>query len=265
METLQNTQRKPCIVANWKMHGSISFVQNWIASWLALNTSEDRLGNSRLSDQLDIVLCPPVVYLPYFESSFLQLGAQNVYFGEQGAYTGELAPSMLKEAGCRYVIVGHSERRALFGETDEWIARKFKAVYDDQLIPILCVGETRAEREANNTLSVIRRQLEAVLSVVHLNCFSRAMIAYEPVWAIGTGLSATPEQAEEVQAAIREEIQKRDSKMASRVRLLYGGSVKASNAAALFAKPNIDGALVGGASLEPNEFFNICKCIKGIF
>lgn len=251
---------KPCVIANWKMYGSITMTEQWITRWRALDRHEEL--------PVDIVLCPPVLYLPYFVRASIpdiQLGSQNVYCEVEGAYTGELSPTMLKEAGCAYVIVGHSERRILFGESDELVARKFKAVYDSALIPVLCVGETRIEREADNTFSVIYRQLDAVFSVVHLNYFKRAIIAYEPVWAIGTGLSATPEQAEAVHAAIRAYIHRKDRTVAAEVRLLYGGSVKASNARALFEEPNINGALVGGASLEPQEFFNICKHVKGVF
>lgn len=245
------------------MHGSVPMVQQWISSWLA----EKNKLSTDLSQVMDVVVCPPVLYLPYFlrDLPWIQLGAQNAYCEEKGAYTGELSPAMLKEAGCAYVIVGHSERRLLFGESDELVARKFKAVYDDGLRPLLCVGETRAEREAGKTLAVVYRQLEAVLSVAHLDYFRLGLIAYEPVWAIGTGLSATPLEAEEVHQGIRAYIGDKDPEVAKELRILYGGSVKANNARALFEEPNIDGALVGGASLEPQEFLSICQQLKGVF
>lgn len=251
------SNRKPCVVANWKMHASLAMIKQWVLGW--------KENSTILSDRLDIVICPPFVYLQDLLVQippFLAVGAQNVYCEEQGAYTGEVSPGMLKDIGCPYVIVGHSERRTLFSESNALVAKKFKIAYDDGLIPILCVGETRAEREAGNTLSVIRLQLEAIFSVVHLSCFKRALIAYEPVWAIGTGLTATPEQAEEVHFAIRQVVDAVDPLVALEVRLLYGGSVKTSNARELFSQPNIDGGLIGGASLEVNEFFNICQCVS---
>lgn len=251
---LQST-RRPCVIANWKMHASLLMIKRWVSGWKA--------ESAPLPDRLDIVICPPFVYLQDLLRQVphpVQVGAQNVYCEEVGAYTGETSPSMLQDIGCPYVIVGHSERRALFSEGDTLVAKKFKAAYDGGLIPILCVGETLSEREAGNTLSVIRLQLESVLSVVRLSFFKRALIAYEPIWAIGTGLTATPEQAECVHKAIREDIHALDADVAREVRLLYGGSVKANNAHALFSQPNIDGGLVGGASLEHQEFFNICLC-----
>lgn len=258
-----NTSRRQCVVANWKMYGSLSMVQAWIKAWLSCSAE-----SSSLLGHVDVVICPPVVYLPQLLGVLwpdVQLGAQNAYYEEAGAFTGELSPIMLKEAACSHVIVGHSERRMLFNESNELVARKFKAVYDVGLTPILCLGETYAEREAGLTQQVIIQQLEAVISVSQLSYFRRAMIAYEPVWAIGTGLSATPEQSEEVHIAIREYIAQESSETAQQLRILYGGSVKPSNAEALFAQPNIDGALVGGASLDAREFFNICKHIKGVF
>ena len=194
----------------------------------------------------------------------LQLGAQDTFCEKKGAYTGEVAAAMLKEVGCQYVLVGHSERRTLFLESDALVAKKFKAAYDAGLSPVLCVGETRAEREAGDTLVVIQRQLDAVFDIVELACFNSAIIAYEPVWAIGTGLTATPQQAEEVHAAIRARIAAKDEQLALEIRLLYGGSVNAANASSLFSQPNIDGGLVGGASLDPQAFFDICHCVKGI-
>jgi triosephosphate isomerase len=256
---------KPCVIANWKMQSSWEKAQQWMAHW---QTEMSLKPKAQLDlDFMDIVVCPPTVYLQALYQELacnLQLGAQNTFCEEQGAYTGEVSAVMLKEVGCRYVLVGHSERRTLFLESDALVAKKFKAAYDAGLSPVLCVGETRAERETDATLSVIQRQLDMVFDRVDAACFKRAIIAYEPVWAIGTGLTATPEQAEEVHAAIRKHIAAKDPELALEIRLLYGGSVKAANAAELFSQPNIDGGLVGGASLDPQEFFDICHCVKGI-
>jgi triosephosphate isomerase len=175
-----------------------------------------------------------------------------------GAFTGEVSASMLKDVGCQYAIVGHSERRALYKEDDALVARKFVATQSQGLTPILCVGETLDEREARRTFDVIARQLHAVLDVTGIAAFSKAVIAYEPVWAIGTGKNATAEQAQEVHAFIRAELRKRDATIAASVRILYGGSVKAANAREIFAMADVDGGLVGGASLKADEFLKIC-------
>lgn len=239
--------------------------QQWMAYWQTEMSLKPKIQLEL--DFMDIVICPPTVYLQALHQELacnLQLGAQNTFCEEQGAYTGEVSPLMLKEVGCQYVLVGHSERRTLFLESDAFVAKKFKAAYDAGLSPVLCVGETRAEREAGQTLAVIQAQLEAVVELAGWTCFNNAIIAYEPVWAIGTGLTASPLEAEEVHAAIRKYIVAANPKLALEIRLLYGGSVKASNAVELFSQPNIDGGLVGGASTDPQAFFDICHCVKGI-
>jgi triosephosphate isomerase (TIM) len=192
------------------------------------------------------------------KDSGVQLGAQSVCAEAQGAFTGEVSAAMLKDVGCRYVLVGHSERRQLYGETDALVARKFVVAQSQSLVPVLCVGETLDEREGNQTLQVVSRQLEAVLSVSGVRSLAKAVIAYEPVWAIGTGRTASGEQAQEVHAMIRARVAALDATIGGSVRILYGGSVKASNAQELFAMPDIDGGLVGGASLKADEFARIC-------
>ena len=184
-------------------------------------------------------------------------GAQDVCADAQGAFTGEVSAAMLKDVGCEYVIVGHSERRLLYRESDQLIARKFGAALAKGLIPILCVGEQLADREAGRTARVVARQLDVVLELCGAGALEQAVVAYEPVWAIGTGRTATPEQAQEVHAFIRARIGARDARIAAATRILYGGSVKAGNAAELFAMPDVDGGLIGGASLKADEFLTI--------
>jgi triosephosphate isomerase len=208
-----------------------------------------------------MLLCPPFVYLPavarWLEGAPIALGAQNLSEHAAGAYTGEVAGGMLKDVGCQYVIVGHSERRTLYGETDAIVAAKFRAAQAAGLVPILCVGETLAEREAGKTDAVVARQMGALIDTVGGAAFARAVVAYEPVWAIGTGRTATPEQAQEVHALIRKLLATGDATIAPAVRILYGGSVKGSNARELFAQQDIDGGLVGGASLDAADFLRI--------
>lgn len=187
------------------------------------------------------------------------LGAQNLAEQDHGAFTGEVSGALIAEYGCRYAIVGHSERRTLFGESDALVARKFAAARRHGLIPILCVGESLEDREAGQTEAVVARQVHSVLDVVGERGFADAVIAYEPVWAIGTGKTASPEQAQAVHAFIREKISGQDATIAGALRILYGGSVKASNAASLFGMPDIDGGLIGGASLDGEEFLSICQ------
>jgi len=221
-----------------------------------------------LPDQIpfDIVVCPPFVYLwevaRLLKASSIGLGAQSVCAEQVGAFTGESSAAMLKDVGCKYVIVGHSERRAIYKEDDALVARKFLATQSQGLIPILCVGETLEERERSQTMQVVSRQLTAVLDLAGVTALRAAVIAYEPVWAIGTGKNATPEQAQEVHAYIRAAIAARDAKIAADVRILYGGSVKAANARELFAMPDVDGGLVGGASLKADEFLKICAAAQ---
>lgn len=249
--------RRPLIAGNWKMHGSRAENAELIEALL--------LG---LPDQIpfDIVVCPPFVYLwevaRLLKASSIGLGAQSVCAEQVGAFTGEASATMLKDVGCKYVIVGHSERRAIYKEDDALVARKFLATQSQGLIPILCVGETLEERERSQTMQVVSRQLTAVLDLAGVTALRAAVIAYEPVWAIGTGKNATPEQAQEVHAYIRAAIAARDAKIAADVRILYGGSVKAANARELFAMPDVDGGLVGGASLKADEFLKICAAAQ---
>lgn len=211
----------------------------------------------------EAVVCPPFVYLPMaaaiIEDSTVVLGAQNASEHRPGAFTGEVAVEMLADFGCRYVIVGHSERRALYAETDTTVADKFARVTEAGLKPILCVGETLEERESDQTERVVARQLEAVLQRVGAAVLTAGVVAYEPVWAIGTGRNASPEQANAVHALIRQRLAGEDPSAAAGMRILYGGSVNASNSEALFEMPEIDGGLIGGASLKADEFLTICQ------
>jgi triosephosphate isomerase len=248
--------RKPLIAGNWKMNGALAESRALVA---ALRDSVPTA-----TPQGTMLLCPPFVYLPavagWLRDSPIQLGAQNVCDqAGPGAFTGEVAAGMLTDVGCRYVIVGHSERRALYGETDEIVARKFAVAQQAGLIPILCVGETLEQREAGRTLETVQRQLEAVLANGDIERLAQAVIAYEPVWAIGTGRTATPEQAQEVHAALRAMIASRDATIANRTSILYGGSMKGSNARSLLSMTDIDGGLVGGASLTAAEFLDIWR------
>ena len=248
--------RRQIIAGNWKMHGSRA------EKTALVETIVQKLPNT----SAEVWLCPTFVYLSEMSrelsGSSISMGAQDVCAETQGAFTGEVSASMLKDVGCAGAIVGHSERRAIFGESDQLVARKFAAVLAVGLTPILCVGEQLAEREAGRTFEVVDRQLDAVLDLSGVAAFSRAVIAYEPVWAIGTGKTASPQQAEEVHAHIRARIAGRDAKIAALVRILYGGSVKASNAAEIFAMPNVDGGLIGGASLKAEEFLAIVAAAR---
>jgi triosephosphate isomerase (TIM) len=245
--------RRPLIAGNWKMHGSRAENAELIEALL--------LGLPGQTP-VEIAVCPPFVYLwetaRLLKSSSIALGAQSVCAEALGAFTGEVSAGMLKDVGCKYVIVGHSERRAIYKEDDAQVARKFLAAQSQGLIPVLCVGETLEERERAQTMQVVSRQLTAVLDLAGAAALRAAVIAYEPVWAIGTGKNATPSQAQEVHAYIRTAIAGRDAKIAADVRILYGGSVKAANAHELFAMPDVDGGLVGGASLKADEFLKIC-------
>lgn len=244
--------RKYLIAGNWKMHGNKT----------SIGALLDALTKSKLSDKADLVVFPPFTYLAQVQQSLAQTqvswGAQNVSAYEQGAYTGEVSAAMLQDFACHYVLIGHSERRHVFGENLEVTAQKFARAQACGLVPILCVGETRSEREAGQTLSVIQQQIAAILALpTGIKIFSQAVIAYEPVWAIGTGLTASPQEAQTVHLAIRDFIAKYDANIANHLQILYGGSVKADNSAALLAMPDIDGALVGGASLQAEEFLMI--------
>jgi triosephosphate isomerase (TIM) len=245
--------RRPLIAGNWKMHGSRAENAELIEALL--------LGLPGQTP-VEIAVCPPSVYLweiaRLLKSSSIALGAQTVCAESLGAFTGEVSAAMLKDVGCKYVIVGHSERRAIYKEDDALVARKFLAAQSQGLIPVLCVGETLEERERGQTMQIVSRQLTAVLDLAGAPALRAAVIAYEPVWAIGTGKNATPAQAQEVHAYIRTAVAGRDAKIAADVRILYGGSVKAANAHELFAMPDVDGGLVGGASLKADEFLKIC-------
>jgi triosephosphate isomerase len=212
--------------------------------------------------RVDVVVFPPYVYLTeavrVLDDSDVAVGAQDVCAEPVGAFTGQVAAAMLKDVGCRYVIVGHSERRRLYHEDDALVARKFGAALKAGLTPILCLGETLEERESNRTESVVARQLDAVTAMNGVASFAHAVIAYEPVWAIGTGRNASPGQAQAVHGYVRDRIAAQDAKIAGGIRILYGGSVKAANAAELFERPDVDGGLVGGASLSADEFLQIC-------
>ncbi|HEX5421065.1 MAG TPA: triose-phosphate isomerase [Gammaproteobacteria bacterium] len=247
--------RTPLVAGNWKMHGSMEESRQLVAS---LRSGMGTHAPARM------LLCPP---FPYLNSIFEWVHGSDIAVGSQdlssrtgrGAYTGEVSGAMLADVGCRYAIVGHSERRNLFGETDEAAAAKFEAAQAAGLTPILCVGETLEQRKAGRTEAVVRTQVEAVLKAAGAGAFARAVVAYEPVWAIGTGHTATPDQAQHVHAMIRALIAAQDDTIAAGLAILYGGSVKAGNAAQLFAMEDIDGGLVGGASLDAAEFLTIFR------
>ncbi len=245
--------RRSVVAGNWKMHGVRADQARLVGA--LLEGAEDFA--------CDVLVCPPFPYLleisRQLSGSVWRLGAQDLCADPgPGAFTGEVSGTMLHDVGCTHVLVGHSERRALYAEDDALIARKFQAAQAAGLVPILCVGESLDERERGVTETVVGRQLAAVLDVAGVAALSRAIIAYEPVWAIGTGKTATVEQAQAVHAFIRGRVAVQDAMIARSVRILYGGSVKASNAAELFAQPDIDGGLVGGASLHADEFLKIC-------
>jgi triosephosphate isomerase len=245
--------RRPVVAGNWKMHGSRAANETLLADL------EERINPEW---PVDVVIFPPYVYLAdavrTLEDGDIAVGAQDVCAEAPGAFTGQVAAAMLKDIGCRYVIVGHSERRRLYHEDDALVARKFAAALQAGLTPVLCVGESLEEREAHRTQAVVARQLDAVTAMNGVSSLAEAIVAYEPVWAIGTGRTASPEQAQEVHAHLRSRIGGQDAKIGGQVRILYGGSVKASNAAKLFSMPDVDGGLVGGASLSAEEFLEIC-------
>ncbi|QOJ21824.1 MAG: triose-phosphate isomerase [Gammaproteobacteria bacterium] len=248
--------RGKMVAGNWKMHGSLIENKQLLDAVIA--------GLNGL-DEARFVVCVPYPYLSSVQNSLLGTsiawGAQNVSQFEKGAYTGEVSTSMLKDFGCRYVIVGHSERRALFGENNFIVAEKYQAAQRAGITPILCVGETLEQREAEITEQVIEAQLAAVIELTGVESLSKSVIAYEPVWAIGTGKTASPQQAQDVHAFIRSGIAKKNDAVAKELVILYGGSVKANNASDLFAMPDIDGGLIGGASLVASEFVSICRAV----
>jgi triosephosphate isomerase len=242
--------RRKLVAANWKMNGSSAANAQWVAAWRGV------------SAPCDVAVCAPFVYLSQvgagLAGSGAELGAQNLSEQPPGAFTGEVAGEMLLDVGCRWVLVGHSERRALYAETDELVAKKAARAIALGLKPIVCVGETLAERDAGRTLEVVTAQMAAVLALCPVGRLAAGALAYEPVWAIGTGRTATPSQAQEVHAAIRAQLARADATAAQRTRILYGGSVKPGNAGELFGQPDIDGGLIGGASLVAADFAAIC-------
>jgi triosephosphate isomerase len=247
-------RRRPLLAANWKMHKTVSETEDFL----------DDFGRQAGGlDGVDVVVCPPYTSLAAAvertRGTAVRICAQNVHEQASGAFTGEVSIPMLAELAVAGAIVGHSERRQLFGETDEALARKVPALLEAGMLAILCCGETEAERDAGETEAVLRRQLEADLGAVDAGDLGRVVIAYEPIWAIGTGRTATAEQAQEAIAFIRALIAGIDAAAAAAIRILYGGSVKPANAAELFALPDVDGGLVGGASLEPDDFLQICR------
>jgi triosephosphate isomerase len=243
--------RKKLVAGNWKMHGSLA------ENAALLDALKPALAG------IDAVVCVPFPYLAQAQAalagSSIAWGAQNVSEQAKGAFTGEVSASMLLDFGCSYVIVGHSERRSLYGESDELVAKKYMAAQTSGLTPILCVGESLAERESGVTEAVVARQLDAVIQAAGVASLAKAVVAYEPVWAIGTGKTASPEQAQAVHAFIRGKIAALDSGVANQLVIQYGGSVKAANAAELMVQPDIDGGLIGGASLVADEFVAICR------
>lgn len=244
------TVRRPLIAANWKMNGDRELVNTMATMLQSINCPHE------------ILICPPVIFLAGFpKSSHYHLGAQNVSSEKAGAFTGEISADMIRAAGAEYVILGHSERRTLFAETDALVLQKAQQAIAAGITPIICFGETLSERQQEKTMWVLAQHLDAVYAA-HPDLLSQTVIAYEPIWAIGTGLTATPEQAQEVHAFIRQHLTRIDAVAAAKVRILYGGSVNSDNWPTLFSQPDIDGALVGGASLKPAEFAAICQMAK---
>jgi len=246
--------RRPMVAGNWKMNGNRAEAEALVR---ALAKGMDSVKHT------EVLVCPPFILIAQvadlLKGGKIAWGGQNLNVHAAGAHTGEVSGAMLRDYGCSHVIVGHSERRALYAENDQQVAQKFKAAQDAGLIPILCVGETLAEREAGQTEAVVARQLDAVLALVAIAGLRKAVLAYEPVWAIGTGKTATPQQAQDVHGFIRAKLAGLDKGIADELRILYGGSVKGSNAQELFGQADIDGGLIGGASLNAEEFLTICR------
>ncbi|MGR6660722.1 triose-phosphate isomerase [Avibacterium paragallinarum] len=246
--------RRPLVMGNWKLNGSKAFTKELIEGLKA-----ELAG----VNGCDVAIAPPVTYLAEAEAALagsqIALGTQNVDVNVQGAFTGDISTAMLKDFGAKYIIIGHSERRTYHKESDEFIAKKFAALKEAGLVPVLCIGESEAENEAGKTEEVCARQIDAVINALGVEAFNAAVIAYEPIWAIGTGKSATPAQAQAVHAFIRGHIAAKSQAVADQVIIQYGGSVNDANAAELFTQPDIDGALVGGASLKAPAFAVIVK------
>jgi triosephosphate isomerase len=248
---MQANSRRPVIAGNWKMNGNLQLIEQFEKVFSAVDLTF-----------VDVVICPPFPYLGKFNAQHFDLGGQNLSQFDTGAHTGEIAGKMLKELGCEYVIVGHSERRADNNESNELVASKVERSLHDQLLPILCVGEPEDIRENGQLFDFIAAQLDAVIAKVGIAAFKDIVVAYEPVWAIGTGKTASPQQAQEVHAFIRKHLAKQDENIAAKIVILYGGSVKGSNAAELFSQADVDGGLIGGASLNPEDFLSICQAAK---
>ena len=246
--------RQALVAGNWKLNGTFASINTLI---------EGIIGGLEQFKNAEVAVCPPYVYLPQVHAKLsgtsIALGAQDVCDEDSGAFTGEVSAPMLKEVGCRYVIIGHSERRHIYHESDVLTARKFAAVKRAGLIPILCVGELLEEREQGITEQVVARQIDAVVDHEGILAFTDAVVAYEPVWAIGTGKTATPREAQEVHAFIRGHLGELDPGVANNLRILYGGSVNSTNVQDLVDMNDIDGGLIGGASLKSDEFLAICK------
>ncbi len=246
--------RQSLVVGNWKMNGSIQSNQSLLE---ALKAGMSTVKNS------EVAVCPPFIYLQQvseiLKDTAIAWGGQTLSEQDSGAFTGEVSANMLLDYHCKYVIVGHSERRSLYAESDQLVAEKFAKAQAAGLIPILCVGELLEQREAGETENVVKRQLDAVINSQGIAALNKSVIAYEPVWAIGTGKTASPTQAQEVHAFIRQQVAAQDVNVAEKVQILYGGSVKANNAAELFAMQDIDGGLIGGASLQAEDFLTICQ------
>ena len=252
--------RKALVIGNWKMNGALKANE---ALLQAISSGRDDTALAAV----DIAVCPPFVYLAQVHSllagSKVGLGAQNVCADTAGAFTGEVSAGMLREFACRWVIIGHSERRSLYGEADAEVSRKVERVLSEGMTPVVCVGETLEEREAGQALQRVCEQLDAAIKMLSNQQAAEIVVAYEPVWAIGTGLTASPEQAQEVHRKLREQLRERSLELGEKVRILYGGSVNSANADALFAQPDIDGGLIGGASLKAEDFLAICRAAAG--
>jgi triosephosphate isomerase len=248
---MERAMRRKWVGGNWKMHGSRA-----MASALVGAIVEARV------EGVDVVLCPPAPYLREVcaecAGSSVTVGGQDLSEHESGAWTGEVSAAMLRDVGCTHALAGHSERRQFHGETDAMVAAKVAQALAHDLTPVLCVGETLAEREAERTAEVVSRQLGAVVAHCGIAAFERIVVAYEPVWAIGTGRTASPAQAQEVHALLRSQLARDDARIAGSIRIVYGGSVKPGNSAELFAQPDIDGGLIGGAALQATDFLSIC-------
>ena len=248
--------RQSLVIGNWKMNGTRASA-NSLAQGIIAGLGENTAG---------IAVCAPYVFLPdiaeTIKGSRLALGAQNIADKASGAYTGEISATMLSEFGCTYALVGHSERRSYYGDSDASVAARFSQAQTQNIIPVLCIGETLEEREQEQTFAVVEKQLDAVIELAGIAAFANAVIAYEPVWAIGTGKTASDEQAQEVHKHIREYIAAKDQTIAENIQILYGGSAKPDNAKGLFAMPDIDGGLIGGASLDAESFLKIYHSVK---